>query len=97
LAEADHRMLRIARSGVAPCNIPLTWALVRVRASPLCITVEDEDEGSRHSAVWDSIFTVLLSLAKERCPIPRAALKVPAIRKYDPWPRSLLRTLAQDN
>jgi hypothetical protein len=41
---------------------------------------EDVDGGLEQSAVWDSV-TFASSLAKERCPVPPTALKVPAIRK----------------
>jgi len=84
---SDHRILGVVIRLLGRVISSQRRRLRTLLASSLEIRGEDEDEGLGQSAVWDSI-TFPSSLAKERCPVPRTALKVPAIRKNDPWPRS---------
>ena len=85
--ESDHRILGVVVPLLGRVTSSQCRRLRTLLACSFEIRGEDEDEGLGQSAVWDSI-TFPSSLAKERCPIPRTALKVPAIRKNDPWPRS---------
>lgn len=84
---SDHRILGVAVPMFGRVTSSQYRRLRTLPTSSLEIRGEDEDEGLGQSAVRDSI-TFPSSLAKERCPVPRTALKVPAIRKNDPWPRS---------
>ena len=80
---SDHRILGVAVPMFGRVTSSQCRRLGTLPASSLEIGGEDEDEGLGQSAVRDPI-TFASSLAKERCPVPRTALKVPAIRKNDP-------------
>src|SRR5206468_6381113 len=88
LMRSDHRILGRVGPAIGARSARLRWRPTCLRASPLKIKGEDEREGSEQLAIWDSILTFPLSFTKERRSTPRAALKVPAIRKNDPRPRS---------